>query len=433
MGIQLRCMASSSTPQHKIVLDDSLINSSSKNTHQSSIAICCFNCCKRSSGIYCASFSALAQINRRRQKQKPLLAQKPSSHRGLKERPKYVKTDQKGTVGGAVALIVGTSIGSGILALPKKISPAGFVPSSISMIICWGFLLVEALLLVDINVSLLRKKSEKKEKENHMIDKLEVISIRTMAQETLGEWGQAIATYVFLGYTSMVAYCSKSGEILFHLINLPAPISSCFFTAIFTTIMMVGVARATDQFNQWLTTCMIGLLVAIEVLAAEFVGWAGLLDKRYEDWREVPATIPVMIFSLVYHDLAPVLCAYLGGDVVRIRRSVILGSLVPLLAILLWDGIALGISGLAVTDQVANPVELLKRVRWSGVPYMVECFSLLAVGTSVIGTLGFSEFFEQLINHLSSSSSQARVFKVVNGLPRRSIQTRPHNLGPSSL
>ncbi|GMH11269.1 hypothetical protein Nepgr_013110 [Nepenthes gracilis] len=423
MGIQLRCMASSSTPQHKIVLNDSLINSSSKNTHQSSIAIGCFNCCKRSSGIYCASFSALAQINRRRQKQKPLLAQKPSSHRGLKERPKYVKTDQKGTVGGAVALIVGTSIGSGILALPKKISPAGFVPSSISMIICWGFLLVEALLLVDINVSLLRKKSEKKEKENHMIDKLEVISIRTMAQETLGEWGQAIATvtYVFLGYTSMVAYCSKSGEILFHLINLPAPISSCFFTAIFTTIIMVGGARATDQVNQWLTTCMIGLLVAIEVLAAEFVGWAGLLDQHYEDWREVPATIPVMIFSLVYHDLAPVLCAYLGGDVVRIRRSVILGSLVPLLAILLWDGIALGISGLAVTDQVADPVELLKRVRWSGVPYMVECFSLLAVGTSIIGTLlGFSEFFkEQLINHLSSSSSQARVFKQpkkLNGL-----------------
>lgn len=36
---------------------------------------------------------------------------------------------------------------------------------------------------------------------------LEVISIRTMAQETLGELGGTIATltYLFLGYTSMIA------------------------------------------------------------------------------------------------------------------------------------------------------------------------------------------------------------------------------------
>lgn len=31
---------------------------------------------------------------------------------------------EKGSIAGAVALIIGTSIGSGILALPKKTSPA---------------------------------------------------------------------------------------------------------------------------------------------------------------------------------------------------------------------------------------------------------------------------------------------------------------------
>lgn len=36
--------------------------------------------------------------------------------------------NKKGTVAGAVALIVGTSIGSGILALPKMASPA-VIPS----------------------------------------------------------------------------------------------------------------------------------------------------------------------------------------------------------------------------------------------------------------------------------------------------------------
>lgn len=54
-----------------------------------------------------------------------------------------------------------------------------------------------------------------------------------------------------------------------------------------------------------------------------------------------------------------VLCAYLGGDLKRIRISVLLGSLVPLLALLVWDAVAIGLS--AQADQVVDPVELLMR------------------------------------------------------------------------
>lgn len=131
----------------------------------------------------------------------------------------------------------------------------GLVPSSISIIICWAFLLIEALVLVDVNVALRIKKGKKEEEKE-----LEVISIRTMAQETLGDWGGILATltYVFLGYTSIIAYSSKSGEILFHLINLPASFSGLFFTVIFTMLISIGGTRVTDLVNQWLTTSMIG-------------------------------------------------------------------------------------------------------------------------------------------------------------------------------
>ncbi|XP_070031199.1 uncharacterized protein [Nicotiana tomentosiformis] len=301
---------------------------------------------------------------------------------------------KKGTVAGAVALIIGTSIGSGILALPQKTSPAGIIPSSIAMTMCWAFLLVEALLLVEINVGLLKKNKVKFEG-----NKLEIISIRTMAQETLGEWGGLFATltYVFLGYTSMTAYISKSGEILCHLINLPESVLGFFFTSLFTILISVGGTKATDQVNQWLTALMIGLLVSIEVLTSVYGGWSG--DAGSSDWGKVPPMIPMLIFSLVYHDLAPVLCAYLEGDLKRIRASVLIGGLVPLLALLVWDAIAFGLS--SQLDQVADPVELLLRVKWNGVSYMVQAFSLLAVGTSLIGTLlSFSEFLKEQINKL---------------------------------
>ena len=131
----------------------------------------------------------------------------------------------------------------------------GVFPSSISLIICWAFLLIEALLLIEINVRL-RIKKRKKEEESE----LEVISLRTMAQETLGDWGGTLATvtYVFLGYTSMIAHSSKSGEILFHLINLPESVSGFLFTGIFTILISVGGTKGTAQVNQWLTISMIG-------------------------------------------------------------------------------------------------------------------------------------------------------------------------------
>ncbi|KAK6144793.1 hypothetical protein DH2020_021613 [Rehmannia glutinosa] len=327
---------------------------------------------------------------------------------------------KKGSIGGAVALIIGTSIGSGILALPKKTSPAGLLPSSISMTTCWAFLLIEALLLVEINVGLRKKKKKTiKVEDNDALE--EVISIRTMAEETLGEWGGALASviYVFLGYTSVIAYCSKSGEILHRLTEFPESISGVFFAFFFTVLISIGGTRATDQVNQWLTVSMIGLLIAIEVLAVVFGGWSGF-EGSGGDWGKVPATLPVMIFALVYHDLAPVLCAYLDGDLSRIRASVFLGSVVPLLALLIWEAIALGLSNQA--DQVSDPVELLLKlvtlpycVRWGGVPFMVETFSLLAAGTSLIGTLlSFSEFFKEQLNNLSLDIPSAQLLKKSN-------------------
>lgn len=50
----------------------------------------------------------------------------------------------------------------------------------------------------------------------------------------------------------------------------------------------------------------------------------------------------------------------MAGDLTRIRTSVLLGSLVPLLALLVWDAVALGLSTEA--DHVVDPVELLMRL-----------------------------------------------------------------------
>jgi len=131
----------------------------------------------------------------------------------------------------------------------------------------------------------------------------------------------------------------------------------------------------------------------------------GLSLPANANWEQVPAALPVIIFTLVFHDMAPVICAYLEGDLARIRLSILLGSLVPLVSLLVWEDIALGLA----TDLTGPGILDMLKTDWSYT--VVETFSLLAVGTSLIGTLlGASQFFiEQLTNLVSSSSAQEQV------------------------
>uniref|UniRef100_A0A6V7QVQ1 Uncharacterized protein n=1 Tax=Ananas comosus var. bracteatus TaxID=296719 RepID=A0A6V7QVQ1_ANACO len=189
---------------------------------------------------------------------------------------------------------------------------AGFIPIVISIIICWIFLVIEALLLAEINISLW-KKSENDERE--IGEDLEVISLRTMAQETLGEFGGNLATvtYEFLAYTSMVAYASKSGEVLSHLINLPESISGNFFTLFVALLIVAGGTHITDRVNQWLTFSMLATAIA-----SGSSGGANL--QTISNWDKVPPTIPVIIFSLVYHDITPAVRTSMIGTLLGVSQ-----------------------------------------------------------------------------------------------------------------
>lgn len=200
-----------------------------------------------------------------------------------------------------------------------------------------------------------------------------------------------------------------------------------------------------------------GLLVAIEVLTILYGGWSG--DEVSSDWGKVPSTIPVLIFSLVYHDLAPgeqtqtiflqvfspffflsPICdcccssVCLPGRWSETNKSFCVdwwsGS-PPSVACLgcncLWPFIpgwsscwpcwiapqvilhSLLINVFIRLSWLANKMymewQYIIRVKWSGVSYMVQAFSLLAVGTSLIGTLlSFSEFLKEQLNNLNLQS-----------------------------
>jgi len=148
----------------------------------------------------------------------------------------------------------------------------GFIPSAACMVTCWAFLVAEALLIAEINVHL-RRRRDKDVSQGGGGDldlDLEVISVKSMAQETLGAWGGHLATaaYLFLSYTSLVAYASKSGEVLSRLVaGVPEPVSGAAFTAALALLVAGGGPGVIDRVNQLLTLAMIGKysLLAISI------------------------------------------------------------------------------------------------------------------------------------------------------------------------
>ncbi|CAI5482515.1 unnamed protein product [Closterium sp. Yama58-4] len=252
-----------------------------------------------------------------------------------------------GTILGAVTLIIGSSVGAGVLALPSETAPAGFFPSSMVLIGCWAFLVLEALLLAEVNVSLLKERSDKSNTANASGAEAErgsdVLSYRTMAEATLGPLGGTIATaaYLFLSFTLMVAYFAKGGEVMSLGTDLPRWVGASGFATVLGGLIYCGNTRTADLVNRALTAALLGIFAALVCGGSTLADWDQL---GFADWSDMSSTLPVIFLALVFHDLVPVLCAYLDADLRKIRTALLIGSSVPLAMFLTWDAIVLSIS-----------------------------------------------------------------------------------------
>ena len=57
-----------------------------------------------------------------------------------------------GSLGASVALVAGTTLGAGMLALPLVLRDAGFVPSTVVIVACWVFFAATGLCVLEVNL-----------------------------------------------------------------------------------------------------------------------------------------------------------------------------------------------------------------------------------------------------------------------------------------
>src|SRR5689334_21191804 len=142
---------------------------------------------------------------------------------------------------GSILLVIGTSVGAGMLALPIATAQLGFVGSLILLLVCWFVMTSGAFLLLEVNLWMPLNSN-----------------LNTMARATLGPIGQIISWLVFLLllYSLLCAYIGGGSDLLHNLlaaggINIPVWAASIIFTLIFGSVVYMGI-KSVDYVNRGL-------------------------------------------------------------------------------------------------------------------------------------------------------------------------------------
>lgn len=167
--------------------------------------------------------------------------------------------------------------------------------------------------------------------------------------------------YLGLAYTLLVAYISKAAEVLdfFAGGSLTPAVAAAVFVGGLASMLFVGGAGAADKVNQWLTSMLLGLFLLILASGALQTDWTAAIAGATSDWGAAAAALPIIFLALVYHDLVPVICAFLGGDRRAIRTAIVFGSLIPLCMFLSWEAVALSLVPAGLLSPAAPAASLL--------------------------------------------------------------------------
>jgi tyrosine-specific transport protein len=294
---------------------------------------------------------------------------------------------------GSILLIVGTSIGAGMLGLPIAAAELGFTGSLILLFACWFIMTASAFLILEVNLWL--------PQNNNLI---------SMAKATLGPTGQILSwvTYLLLLYSLLCAYIAGGSDLFHNLLSLegfdlPLWAASILFTVIFGSIVYLGI-HSVDQVNRWLMLIKFSAYFVLVLLLLPFISIDKLATGDLHYLASASA-ITVTITSFGFAIIVPSLRVYFAGDIKKLKQAILIGSLIPLFIYILWDLAIMGViplegehSLLSIlqssnsTSDLVNTVNLT--VNKSSVALFAKLFTSVCVLTSFLGVaLCLIDFF----------------------------------------
>ncbi len=264
---------------------------------------------------------------------------------------------------GGILLIVGTTIGGGMLALPIVTAQGGFWGASLLLIASWMVMTFSAFLLLEVNMWMPSNSN-----------------IILMAKNALGGWAEIIAwfCYLLLFYCLLAAYIAGGSDILHGLMSAMGFETSIQLDCIIFTLILAAVVFNGIQFVDYTNRGLMFIKVTAFILLVGFIVPHVHVSRFNEG--EIKYLVPaftVVMTSYGFSTLIPSLRSYFQNDLQKLRKVILIGSLIPLGCYIAWVAVIFG-----------------------GIPYSGE-FGLLSMTQSDHSTLALTQ---SLIHELHNSS-----------------------------
>lgn len=322
---------------------------------------------------------------------------------------------------GGTLLVAGTTIGAGMLALPVVTGLAGFFPSLIVLILYWIYMTYTALLMLEVNMSM----------EEHT-------NLMTMVKNTLGKFGQAISwvVYLFLLYALLTAYMAGSAPMLKQMLesslghSVPYVYSVLPLFIFFGSFIYLG-TRSVDLFNRILMLALGFLFFLLIVMIGPHVE---LKRLTYQQPKYILLALSVIATSFGFHIIIPTLRSYFHQDAEALKKSILIGSLCPVIIYIIWNLLALGVipvdgnasinQGL---EQGCNGALLLSRsLDQPRIGWISEVFAFIAIITSFLGvSLSLFDFLSDGFNIKKTSFGKILLYLLTFLPPTLLVLTDP--------
>lgn len=326
---------------------------------------------------------------------------------------------------GAILLVAGTCIGSGMIALPMMLAKLGLIPSIALMLIIWVVMYYTSLINLELNL-----KAEQglglgalgRLFSGRIAELTGTISLKLLSYSL-------IAVFIYAG-TSVVQ------KLLLSLTGIEysfAIVANCY--TLITIGLLLMPIRFIDHTNRLL---FIGLIAVIAILIAGLSSAVQMFNlpiaaKESYDISTWPKVIPVVFTSFGFQVIFHTLTNYCNKDKKMLKRAFLCGSLLPALVYIIWTSSVLSViythnpifyqQMIKGSVEVGSLIEELSNIaKWPMVQILVWWVSILAIFTSVIGVgIGLVDSLKHQIKVIKNKNIKSIVAVLLAILPAHLI------------
>ncbi|KAK9668576.1 hypothetical protein RND81_13G069500 [Saponaria officinalis] len=294
---------------------------------------------------------------------------------------------------GAVSLIIGTAVGPGMLGLPAATTKSGPLPSTIAILLSWVYVISSIILVAELSFATMEE------------DGVKEVSFTGLPTKAFGaQFGAFVSVvYASLSFSLLVACVSGIGSIVSQWFpNMNTLASHSLFPLLLGSIIWFFPFETIDTTNRFLCFMMLVSIITLVGIGVSFARSNLVASFGNVSWNvlTILPAIPVTVLTLGFHVITPFICKVAGDTVNDARKAILVGGTVPLVMVLSWNLIVLGLSGTGKAQSSfiqTDPIKLLLSVKSSAL-FAVQGFAFSALATSFIGYA--VSFPKQLIDTL---------------------------------